>query len=88
MRDKIIQEKHNGNLSGHFGINKTLELVQRFYYWPKLLRDVTRYVEQCVVCMKEKGGSSNAGLYQPLPVPNRPLECVSMDLIVGLPKKT
>ena len=32
MRENLIQEKHNGSLSGHFGINKTLELVKRFYY--------------------------------------------------------
>ena len=72
MRENLIQEKHNGSLSGHFGISKTIELVQRFYYWPKLVKDVTKYVEQCMVCMKAKGGMSNAGLYQPLPIPNRP----------------
>lgn len=88
MRENFIQEKHNGSLSGHFGVNKTMELVQRFYYWPKMSRDVTRYVEQCVVCMKEKGGASNVSMYQPLPIPNRPWECLSMDFIVGLPKKS
>lgn len=36
MRENLIQEKHNGCLSGHFGLNKTLELVQCFYYWPKM----------------------------------------------------
>ena len=40
MRENLIQEKHNGSLSGHFGINKTLELVQRYYFWPKLARDI------------------------------------------------
>lgn len=86
MRENLIQEKHNGSLSGHFGINKTLDLVQRYYYWPRLPRDVRRYVEKCGVCQRAKGGSSNASLYQPLPVPNRPWECVRMDFVVGLPK--
>lgn len=36
IRENLIQEKHNGALSGHFGITKTQELVQRFYFWPKM----------------------------------------------------
>ena len=36
MRDNIIQEKHSGALSDHFGLDKTLELVHRYYFWPKL----------------------------------------------------
>ena len=49
--------------------------------------DVRRYVESCVICQKEKGTSSNASLYQPLPIHTRPWECLTMDFIVGLPKK-
>ena len=45
MRENLIQEKHNGSLGGHFGVFKTIELAQRFYYWPKLVKDVTKYVE-------------------------------------------
>lgn len=39
-----------------------------------------------MVCMKAKGGMRNAGLYQPLQFPNRTLDCVSMDFMVGFPK--
>ena len=28
MRDNVIREKHCGGLGGHFGLNKTLELVK------------------------------------------------------------
>ena len=45
MRENLIQEKHNGCLSGHFGVNKTLELVERFYYWPRMEKYVKNYVE-------------------------------------------
>lgn len=49
-------------------------------------RDVRKYVKQCVICQKAKGTSSNVGLYQPLPIPDIPWECLSMDFIVGLPR--
>ena len=66
MRENLIQEKHNGALNGHFGVNKTQELVTRFYFWPRMTRDIKKYVESCIVCQKSKGTSKNASLYQPL----------------------
>ena len=79
----MIQEKHNEALSGHFGISKSQELFSRFYYWPRMNLDVRRYVESCVIYQKSKGTSTNVGLYQPLPIPTRPCECLSMDFVVG-----
>eukprot|EP00253_Pinus_taeda_P013169 PITA_13169 len=46
MRENIVREKHSGGLPGHFGINKTLEQLKHFYYWPKMSRDVQRYVNR------------------------------------------
>ncbi|XP_057818140.2 uncharacterized protein LOC131031119 [Cryptomeria japonica] len=63
MRENIIKEKHQGSLGGHFGLDKTLEQVNRFYHWPKLQSDVRRFVEQCSICQRAKGVSTNAGLY-------------------------
>ena len=36
IRENIIKEKHCGGLGGHFGLDNTLELVKRFYYWPRM----------------------------------------------------
>lgn len=71
MRENIVWEKHNGGLAGHFGINKTLEQLGHFYYWPKMSRDVQRFVNMCKVCQLSKGHSQNTGLYTPLPVPSK-----------------
>lgn len=60
IREKIIQEKNNGALSGHFGIHKIVDLVQRLYYWPTLSRDLKWYVECYIVCLKAKGVTANA----------------------------
>ena len=34
MRENLIQEKHSGGLSGHFGQDKTFAQVSDFYFWP------------------------------------------------------
>ena len=49
-------------------------------------RDIRTDVEQCIISQRSKGTSTNAILYQPLPIPNRPWECVGMDFVVGLPR--
>lgn len=36
MRLNIIKEKYNGAMARHFGLDKTLELVRRHYFWPKM----------------------------------------------------
>jgi len=86
MRENIIREKHSGGLAGHFGIDKTLEQLSHFYFWPKMRRDVQRFVTKCKVCQLAKGHSQNTGLYTPLPIPGRPWDSVSLDFVLGLPK--
>ena len=49
MRENIIWEKHSGGLAGHFGIDKTLDQLSHFYYWPKMQRDVQLYVTRCKI---------------------------------------
>lgn len=53
-RDNIVMEKHYGGLSGHFGIEKTLEAIKRHYHWPKIQHDVKKYVDLCVICQQER----------------------------------
>eukprot|EP00253_Pinus_taeda_P030585 PITA_30585 len=86
MRENIIREKHNGGLAGHFGIDKTLEQLSHFYFWPRMRRDVQRFVAKCKVCQLAKGHRQNTGLYMPLPIPGRPWDSVSLDFVLGLRK--
>ena len=49
MRENLIKEKHNGGLVGHFGRDKTIDLVSKNYDWPYLQKDVKKFVQSCRV---------------------------------------
>ena len=86
MRIHIIREKHCGGLGGHFGIEKITNMVKRSYYWPKMNNEVKKFIKSCTICQQAKGLLTNQELYQPLPIPTRPWESISMDFVMGLPR--
>jgi len=50
LRAEIIWWHHNVPAAGHGGRWKTVELVTRNYWWPGVIRDVGRYVEEYDLC--------------------------------------
>ena len=85
MRLSILDEFHDGTLGGHFGEAKTLALVKANFFWPKLKKDIARFVKKCVVSIMAKTHGNNVGLYTPFLIPNMPWEEVSLDFVLGLP---
>jgi len=86
VRLLLLQKSHGGGLTGHFGQKKTFELLGDHFYWPKMRRDVIRFVERCVTCHKAMSKLNPHGLYTPLPIPKTPWEDISMDFVLGLPR--
>jgi hypothetical protein len=87
LRRRIMAEHHDTKIAGHLGRDKTLELVQRRFYWPGMQHDIKIYVRTCPSCQRTKPSNRlPAGLLQPLPVPNSRWEEITMDLITMLPK--
>lgn len=87
LRQELLRETHDPQWAGHPGRHRMLALLSRSYYWPKMEDDVEAYVKTCLVCQQDKTErKKEAGLLQPLPVPEKPWVCVSMDFITGLPK--
>ncbi|KAK1607201.1 hypothetical protein QYE76_030874 [Lolium multiflorum] len=83
---RVLEESHAGGLMGHFGREKTLLMLADHFYWPKMRRDVDRYVKRCITCNKSKSKLKPHGLYTPLPAPTTPWEDISMDFVLGLPR--
>ena len=40
----LIQSHHDPPVYGHPGINQTIRLLERYYWWPTLQKEVTDYV--------------------------------------------
>lgn len=51
--------------------------------------DIKAFIQQCDTCQRNKYDTQiSAGLLQPLPIPNRVWEDISVDFIDGLPHST
>jgi hypothetical protein len=86
MRENLLKEKHSGGLAGHFGQDKTFSQISAFYFWPGMQTDVKNLLKDAGFVNMQKEGGKILGLYQPLPIPNRPWDYVSMDFVLGLPR--
>jgi len=85
LRTHIIFEHHAPKHAGHKGKRKTLAAIERTFWWPKLHLDVSHFVGTCDACQRNKHTNMKpAGLLQPLQLPARRWEHVSMDLITQL----
>jgi hypothetical protein len=86
MRENLLKEKHSGGLARHFGHDKMFSKLNGSYFWPGMRNDVKIFVDTCRICRHTKGRKYNIGLYQPLPIPERSWDAVSMDFVLGLPR--
>ena len=83
---ELISWHHDNPLAGHFGIDKTRELVGRKYYWPSLRKDVKSYVWGCDVCLASKAVRHKSyGDLQSLPILTHRWKNLSMDFVTRLP---
>jgi hypothetical protein len=64
----FLQEAHGGSLMGHFRVKKTEDVLTAHFFWPKMRRDVERYVSRYMTCNKAKSRLNPHGIYMPLPI--------------------
>lgn len=85
-RPVVLKLLHDHKLAGYFGVHKTLNLVQRTFWWPQMAQQCKDYVLSCTVCQRSKGSNVRSwGLLRPLSIPQCPWREISMDIVVELP---
>src|SRR6202045_708946 len=87
LRLRVLQYRHDHPVSGHFGLNRTLDLIRWDYTWPGLRTFVAEYVNSCTNCGRSKVPRHKPyGLLQQLLIPEKPWNSISMDFIEQLPE--
>lgn len=85
-RSHVLRWLHRSSVAGHPRTRKTLKAISTKYVSPNMEKDVHGHVPICVKCQQNKARYTKApGLLQPLSIPGRPCQCVSVDFVNGLP---
>ncbi|GMF40705.1 unnamed protein product [Phytophthora fragariaefolia] len=86
MVQEVLQSCHDSLEGGHQGIVRTFHRVKADYYWIGLYADVERHAKSCPDCSSSKSRPQLRG-YSPGDIlADRPLQIVSMDFVIPLPK--
>jgi hypothetical protein len=86
-KHQIIRAHHDPPVHGHPGINRTIQIVERSYWWPQLCQDVKDYVQGCADCQRHKVNNrpTKAPLRPIYPKPEAmPFETIALDFITKL----
>lgn len=83
----LLKEFHDTTQGGHSGFYRTCRRLDANVYWVGMKNVIQEFVRSCDICQLQKYlASAPGGLLQPLPIPDRIWENISLDLITGLPK--
>ncbi|XP_076047320.1 uncharacterized protein LOC143028843 [Oratosquilla oratoria] len=86
-REKVISLSHD-YIGGHLGVQKTLDKIIKYFYWPGIHRQVAQYCKKCETC--QLIGKPNIVIppapLQPISVVPEPFTHVIIDVVGPLPK--
>ncbi|CAG2185038.1 unnamed protein product [Mytilus edulis] len=78
----VLKETHDGLLSGHLGINRTIQRTQRSFFWPSIGSDVADWVKSCELCSQRKRPQKpTKSPISSMPIASQPFERVSTDIL-------
>ncbi len=70
LQAELMREAHEGiSEAAHGGFEKTYNRLATTHYWPRMSRDIKKFVGTCDICQKAKPRKhAPYGLLQPLPI--------------------
>jgi hypothetical protein len=89
LRTQAVALYHETLPGGHGGRHATYEKLARHFFWPFMTATVAQYVRNCLTCQRSKPHKEGKhGLLNPLPIPDRYWNSISIDFITPLPATT
>jgi len=86
LRAEVIRLHHDTLVGGHRGQWKTVELVTRNFWWPRVTTEVNKYMEGCDLCQRNKNRTEPlVEKLMPNKAPDKPWAHIMADFIVKLP---
>jgi len=83
---RVMESEHDTRVAGHMGQDKTIELIRRNFWWPKMNKRIIDFIRSCPECQKNKAARHRPySLSSPLELPYAPWQSVAMDFITELP---
>ena len=83
---EILESEHDTKIARHMGQDKTIELVWRNFWWPKMNERIIDFVQSCINCQQNKAARHHPyGLSSSVELPYAPWQSIAMDFITDLP---
>jgi hypothetical protein len=89
LRNLVLKEMHNAPYVGHPSYHKIITTVRNQFFWLGMKKDFVDYIIKCMECQKVKVEHRHpTGFLQPLPIPKKKWEVITIEFITKFPKKT
>nr|GEZ56092.1 hypothetical protein [Tanacetum cinerariifolium] len=87
LRRELMAHFHGSSVGGHSGVKVTTYIMSSMLYWKGMRKDIKKFFHGCIHCQRNKPDlAAYPGLLQPLPIPNKTWESISMDFSKALPR--
>ncbi|VDH99871.1 Hypothetical predicted protein [Mytilus galloprovincialis] len=83
-RQEAIRYFHDIPTGGHLGIDKTLDRMQKTFYWPSMKNTIVEYIKRCDSCAAQKQLQARKAPMGKF-LTGEPMERVAMDILGPLP---